>query len=178
MAEHRKKERRTYLNDFQADDSGTYSYQGAYYVRQGDRKTLLREAAELWGGCAILAGATIINGCIPAPGMGNCFYVLLPYMVQLLAAVSAALAVCRMRAGRSPLREYVYQASVQKLPFRSGLAAVCAGITVAGEGIYVVIHGTDGKTGSAVLFFLMEIAAVMAAVTVYRCIRKMKWTEK
>lgn len=178
MAEHSKKERRAYLNDFHSDDSGTYSYQGAYYVLQGDSKRICREMAELWGSCAVLAGVTIANGYIPAPGMGNCFYVLLPYLVQLLAAVSAGLAVFRMGTGRKPLREYVYQASVLKLPFRFGLAAVGAGVTFGGEGIYLMIHGADDQAGFAVLFLLLEAAALVSAVIAYRGVFRMKWTVK
>ena len=175
MPKDEKKGRRAYLNDFKKDASGKYSYTGKVYHFQENGKSRKRVYGEtvLW--CVVLAGATLVNGCIPAPGMTSCFYLLLPYMIQFLFAVSVCYVTGRMIAGGDPIREYQYEGSVLKLPFRTGGTMVFAGILLAAEVVYLLTVGTEGAFGTAVCFLILEALTMAASWMLRREIKSQKW---
>lgn len=76
--QHKKHNRREHLNDFHLNVAGEYVYDGALYACQSDDTKQRRSKRAVWGMAAILTVAVAAGGCIPAPGMQNCFYVLLP----------------------------------------------------------------------------------------------------
>ena len=84
MAEEKKRRgRRAHLNDFYRDVSGNYIYTGTCYVCTAapqERTALLRR---LWLLAAVMVVSVVTGGCIPAPGMGGSFYLLLPYMAEV-----------------------------------------------------------------------------------------------
>ena len=84
--QHKKHSRREHLNDFHLNVAGEYVYDGALYACQSSEEKQHRIKRAVWGMVAILIVAVIAGGCIPAPGMQNCFYVLLPYLGEFLAA--------------------------------------------------------------------------------------------
>ena len=112
MAE-QKKGRRAYLKDFRKNEHGEYSYKGDLYEYKGS--DLLWKKGILFALCAVLLAAEITAGCVSAPGMDNCFYVLLPYAAGLTGCASVCLAICNLCAGNNPLRAYVYEKSVLKI---------------------------------------------------------------
>ena len=88
--QHKKHSRREHLNDFHLNVAGEYVYDGALYACQSDDAKQRRLKRAVWGMAAILIVAVIAGGCIPAPGMQNCFYVLLPYLGEFLARGEAS----------------------------------------------------------------------------------------
>lgn len=163
MTEKQRRGCRAYLNDIKINENGEYVYQGTYYIWNEEKKSRRRVLGELWVSCIVMLAAAVGAGCLPAPGVGNCAYVLLPYVAEVMAAVSVCWALARLSAGGNPLREYVYLATVDKLPGRVVLTAVFAGAAAVGEGIYVIKNGIQGKIGIIVLFIFLEIAALAAA---------------
>lgn len=83
-------------------------------------KTMMQSSADLsaavWGMAAILTVAVAAGGCIPAPGMQNCFYVLLPYLGEFLGAASVIWALAKLGTDWGTVREYNYKKSVAVLP--------------------------------------------------------------
>ena len=72
--QHKKHSRREHLNDFHLNVAGEYVYDGALYACQSDDAKQRRIKRAVWGMAAILTVAVAAGGCIPAPGMQNCFY--------------------------------------------------------------------------------------------------------
>lgn len=68
----------------------------------------------VWIMAAALALAVVAGGCIPAPGMQNCFYVLLPYLGEVVAAASVVWALAKLGTDWREVREYNYE---KALPF-------------------------------------------------------------
>ena len=112
---------------------------------------------------AVLMAAMIINGCIPAPGMAGCFYVLLPYAAQVVSAAALGVALLSVATAGNPLREYQYEAAVKKIPMRSRLAAIFAGASVLGELLYLIQNGAGNAAGMAALFLVLEVIACVCA---------------
>lgn len=163
MAE-RKTSRRIYLKDFEKNADGSYAYRGTVYQYQGQAKHLLLIKVRLGILCACMLAALISAGCTAAPGMDNCIYVLLPYACGLLAGISSAWAFLRFCAGGQSIREYVYLASLPKLPFRLLLCASAGGLAVVGEAVFLLRNGAAQQTGAAFLFLTLEVIACICAM--------------
>lgn len=163
MAGKQKKGRQAYLNDIKINENGQYVYQGTYYIWNEEKKSRKRALGELWASCMVMLAAAVGAGCLPVPGVGNCVYVLAPYVAQIMAVVSVCWALARLSAGGNPLREYVYLATMDKLPKRTALTAVFAAAAAVGEGIYVIKNTIQEKIGIIILFIFLEIAALAAA---------------
>lgn len=200
MPETKKKKRRAYLDSFRKNEEGRYDYTGnVYYFAgndieennaegndfagnsperngfRGNGEALRPCLMKLWLLGAVLLGCLIAAGCISVPGMDNCFYVLLPYAAALMAGISVLWALGRMTAGGNPLKEYVYQASVEKLPERAVMTVFFAAAAAAGEAVYICLHGAEGKPAGFCVFMLLNFAAAGAALMLRREIKTMKW---
>lgn len=174
----KKKGRRAYLNDFHKNVEGQYEYAGERYEYCGDEKSRRRAAAGLMGGALLLVALILGEGCIPVPGLSRTFYVLLPYMVELMGGVSACIAAGRLLTAEYPLREYVYQSTIQKLPFRGAAAAFGAGLTLAGETVYLIRNGSEGMIWYVALFYILQAAALLIAILLFCGSGKMEWKRR
>ena len=165
------KARKSYLKDFKKDKDGKYVYQGDWYRYQYGQMSRQGLLARLWGMCAVLVCTAVAAGCVPAAGMDECFYVLLPYAVSVVSGISVCWSLGRLTAGGEKIRSYVYETSCSKIPFRSAVAAVLNGfcekntdITVKLSGGELVICYTDEAvfmTGEAKTVFTGEVEVSM-----------------
>ena len=119
----KRRGRRSFLNDFKADDSGQYSYMGNVHVYEGSvpYKTERQRVIVL---TAMMCASAVAIGCIPAPSMlgYNNFYVVPFFIIELVAVFITAWAAIRLAAGGSELREYVYEKTVKAIPNRAPAA--------------------------------------------------------
>lgn len=176
MAGEKKRQgRRAHLNDFYRDVSGSYVYTGACYVcaaGERQRAALLRR---LWLLTAVMAAAVVAGGCIAAPGMSRCFYVLLPYAAEVGCTGSVVWAMTRWQAREYPMREYVYKATVKALPGRCAAEAAAAGAGAAAEVVYLLLSGAGGRGAMAALYLLLKAAALAAALLARRTVLRSAW---
>ena len=166
---------RAYLNDFQRIVSGEYVYIGATYTFVSDsgksRKSVLRL---LWAFCGLAAASGVAQGFIPAGGMRNCAYVLIPFGLEIICAGCVIWALIQLSANKDPIREYVYVATVDVLPRRCILTAISAGLSCVGELIYALLHLGENTAGTWFLALLMAVAAA-SSVMAFRVIRSTYW---
>lgn len=167
MAE-KKKGRRAHLDAFKKNEKGEYIYTGKLYAFDETAIRWKTAVIRLGAAWAVLMAAMIVNGCIPAPGMTGCFYVLLPYAAQVVSAAALGVALLSLATAGNPLREYQYEAAVRKIPLRSRLAVVFAGVTVLGELLYLIQNGAENAAGMAVLFLILEMISCACAIGVYK----------
>lgn len=182
MAEEKKKKRRAYLEGYQRDQAGKYVWHGELYTFQGSgrqaaERELRRELGKLWGLCGGMMAALIAAGCITAPGMDNCFYVILPYGAGMAAGVSVCWALYRFTTGGNPLKSYVYSASVKALPRRTALAALCAVLCIAGDILFVCRGGLEGKLLDFVLFLAMNGLFAASSLLMRRRVLTLRFTQ-
>ena len=170
-----RKKKHSKLEYFQRNAAGEYIYTGKHmaYVPQGkSRKRLL---GELWTLGVVGAICLLSSGFLPLGSFRGCFYVLIPYIAALLAAISCLWTISELTGGGDPLRQYVHDATVLKLPGRAMLSAVAALLCMLGEGLYCILHGIDGGAGTLAAFFLLECIGAAAMVLLFRCIRGAVW---
>lgn len=173
----KRRGRRAYLNDFQPTAGGGYKYTGALYTYQGAEKPLRRALTELGLCCCLAACFIIVAGCLPAAGMKNQFYLLIPYACTFVSAISMVWAFGRLVSGKDPLREYVYLATVKKIPLRSKMTIILAGILLIAEIIHIVIIGFENEAFSTLIFILLIILTMTASWLANTLIHHMKWAK-
>ena len=153
MAEQKKKKkgRRSYLADFRKDASGNYKYTGNIYAFDGtekERKSYIIKLGILSFLSAALAAAQEL---LPGTRMSNQFYVLIPWLLQFLAASSVCWAYVRLAYGGNRLREYVWEGSDRKIPRRVVFTLIFSLATALAEIIYISINGLGDRAVSTVL---------------------------
>ena len=173
--EEKKKGRKAYLNDFKQNKDGKYVYTGNRYAYRGQGISLESILFKLWlfGVCA--AAVCVAGGFIPAAGVNHCPYVLLPYMAGLLFSISVCWGVGRLTAGGARLREYVYQATVEKIPGRSAACGICMALALAGEILYIILNGAGKEPAYSALFLVLMAAGAAGSFGVRCVMSKVQW---
>ena len=174
MEENNKKKRRAYLDDFKQTAQGDYEYKGNHYVWDGTKESLKKELIVLWIYAGVMIALIVAAGCLPVQSMINCVYVILPFTVCFICAVSVIWGLVRMTSGGATLRAYVYDATVEQIPLRAVGTMLGAAATIAGELVYLIRNGFEGKT--AAIFFLIALAAAFVLLYFLRIrMQKMCW---
>lgn len=171
----RRRRRRAYLDDYKINEAGQYEYQGARYKWTVDDEGRLALQRRLRLMAALAVALALLAGCIPAPGVGQSAYLILPYCIGVVAAISLCFAVWRMCGEKDPMRGHVYKASVKKIPFRGILTAVFAALSLAGEIIYLLRNGFGGMLIYGILFLLLEAAVLALAVCILQKLGSLEW---
>ena len=177
MAQEKKRRgRRAYLDDFQKTATGEYVYTGQlHYYETGSiprRKALLW----LWLMTGAMAAAQVLSGCVPAAGMSNTFYVLLPYAGGLLSVASVVWLMCRLAAGGDPLRHYVYTGTVAQMRVRGYLVLIFSALTLAGEAVFLILHGVGTVLAGTIVFLVCQMICLGAALAWKSFAKKLSWS--
>lgn len=172
-----KRGENSYLNDFHPNLAGEYIYDGALYACQSDPDTQKKSRRRLWGCTALLLLAALLSGSIPAPGMQNCFYVILPFLGELIAAVSVVWAVVKLGRDWNAVREYVYERTVPALPGRALCVAAFAAAGILCELLYVILSGHGGQLFYAFLFVILKVISLICALTIRRKLKCLNWAK-
>lgn len=156
--------RRSYLNDFKRTADGGYVYEGTVYRFCVPAKAQTALRVRLGFGAAAAAAAVIGSGCINAAGMSNTFYVILPF----IAEVSALFALCwqtgRLLAAGEKMRAYVFEPVRRRLPLAALLLSVFALLGLLCAGVYLLLHGWEGKPFLSLLYLALKAAAAAIAL--------------
>ncbi len=165
------------MEHFHRNAAGEYIYSGAHYVYATQEIPRRRALGELWVYTGLALGAFLAGGCIRVPGLGGCAYVLLPYVAGVIASGSLIWTMGQLSAGGDPLREYVYQVTVKRLPRRMLMMGAAACLSLVGEGVYLLSQGGAGRTGLGVVFMLSEALAAVCGALGWRRGRGLSWTK-
>ena len=157
----------SYLNDFHLNVSGEYVYEGELYALE-DKPQHAAKKKKFWVLTALLTAVSVAGGCLPAPGMRNCFYVILPYLGVAWAAV-------RLGTNWSAVREYVYERSVPVLPRRAAAAAVFAALGAVAEIVFLAVAAEERHLPWGAVYLLLKAVGVFAAWEIRRLFLASNW---
>lgn len=169
--------RKPYLNDFHKSDSGAYAYKGALYSYIPKNKSLKQALVQLWALYGSLLLVAIAAGCLPNTGIQNTAYIILPYTILLIASIRLCWAMGRLTAGGNPLREYIYQASVLKLPIWSIVVAILAILSILGEIIFLFLHEMQSSLIPHFLLIALLLYVCIIAFWARHIIRQLQWSK-
>lgn len=170
MARKEKRGRAGKASYFVPAGQGKYVYSGPLYSPAPESEITAKKASvrRVLFGVSVTA-LSAVCGFLPVPGMSNTFYVIVPYALTLIFA-----AVSLWKAGRiaywggENLREYVYNATVGRLPVLLPLCALFAVLSIAGEALYFILNGVDKSELPFAVIFLLISAAVLALSLIWR----------
>lgn len=144
------------------------------YVDGG--RTRKRLLLELW----ILGAAAMIcllaGGFLPVESFRGCGYVLFPYMVALLAAVAVLWYLGELTGGGEPLKTYVYESTVPRIPRLAVLSALTAVLCVLGQAIRCAKNGSCSR--AELLFMLLEAVGAVLMVLLRQSLMRAQWVKR
>ncbi len=170
-----RNKRHSKLEYFQRNAAGEYIYTGKHMSYVSTEKSRKRLLLELWGLGTAGTICLLLSGFLPLRSFRGCFYVLLPYMIALVAAISCLWTIGELTGGGDPLRQYIHDATVLKLPGRAMVSAVAALACISGEIVSCALNGADGEIGALIAFFLLLAVGAGAMVLLRRRIRGAVW---
>lgn len=164
------------IDDFHVSVSGEYIYDGA--VHTWDTPGLPRKKAMLllWAYTAVASVGIIAAGCVPAAGMRSCPYVLLPYTGALIGQAAVVWLMCRLSAGGDPLRDYIFNATAGKFHLRGVCALSLCALTLAGNGLYLLLNGAHGLIPGTAAFWLLMAMSAAAELMWLRLTARLRWS--
>lgn len=175
MGKKKRQGRRAYLNDFQKTAEGTYQYVGQRVSWPGPGQgTAKAMVARLWRWMALGLAASVGAGCISGTGMDGRPFVTLPYMVALVLGACALWSLGRLTGAEQPMRAYVYQATVERLPRLTLAWAVCAGAALVGELVNLFLPDFSGRVEMGGAFLLLEGIALASALLFRQMVSRSK----
>lgn len=176
MADNSKKRgRRDYLSDIQPNLAGEYVYTGEHWSYVAGDRSYSRAIIEIIVFSLLSLAAAVAAGLVRAGGMSNCFYVLFPYIAELIAVFTLQLAVYKLAVKGKRLRAYDYSSSVEKIPVRALLSAVFSGIGTVCIIIFVILNGIDGSLGEISLLFLAKAVAIVSPICLRKLMAALRW---
>lgn len=157
MEENRKtkRDKKAYLNSFQLNDKGEYVYQGKLYVAKDySLKKYLTDFVLPWTVAFILS---LICGMIPADGMKNCFYVILPWLWCLLSCVLTGNHIISLCFSYREIRGYRLEKAVAGMPSVTGSGVVSSCFTVLSMFLYLILNRDLSHILTDLFFVLAHI---------------------
>lgn len=172
MAKKEKKNKESYLRDFEEVSDGSYVYTGkTWHAEPGMRCRLL---IKLWLLQALMLAAAVLPGFMTTAGLLNTFYVIIPYVFWLISGFYLAYTLGNMTFGGNPLRDYVYKRSVARLESLAMLplgGAVCTAFALA----LFLLRGGQGE--GDLLCFICCAAQILSSLMMRRFHVSQIWSE-
>lgn len=174
MGDEKKKRRmrRPELEFFAPTAGGEMVYTGGYHGIEGGEAAFRRGMVLRWVTSLGALAALLAAGFLPVAGMNGAVYVLLPYAAALITAGSAVWCVGRMTRNGYPMRTYVYEATVPRLPARNVAVAVLNILTALGEGAHLLLTGTNERNFAIEFIFLVFLLTSAAFALAHKGLKK------
>ena len=180
MARKEKRGRAGKASYFVPATSGKYVYSGPLYSPDESSITAKKANVRRMLFSIGITALSAICGFLPVPGLGNTFYVLVPYALTLIfAAVSLWKAGRIAHWGGENLREYVYNTTVVRLPWLLVLCVLFAVLSVIGEALYLILNGINKADLPFVIIFFFISAAVSVSTLIWRKVEtSIQWNKR
>ncbi len=153
--------RREHLNDFRAELNGEYIYEGAYYVPVSGSLADFCKKTRILTAIAVLLG--FCPGFIIGVPDANGLHLMLPWIAQLITAVTLISSAMKLKAEDKGLRGYRYRKSVEVYPVRLLTLAIFAAVELVCAAVHIFTSGG----GPLAPLLLALVSALCAACTLY-----------
>lgn len=174
MADEKKKRRgrRAYLEDFHQNVAGEYIYTGQTHAWKAPRGKTLRK---LWL-CAIAAiGAAVAAGCVPNTGMERRVWALIPYVLMLISSGVQGWLLYKLTDGGDPVRDYVWKASVPRLPAAGIVTGILALASIVTEIANIFAPNFAETLPFALGLIGLDVLAGATSVVLSRTVKGLEW---
>ena len=180
MAEKKEKKkkpgRKAYLNDIQPNLEGEYVYTGKHYHFVPGKKSWERASREIAFFSILTLAAFAGAGFTEAGGMGNCFYVLIPYMAEAISLFLLLWSGGKMAFKGGKIREYIFKSSAARIPGACLCTAAFAALGIVCISVFLVLNGTDGSVGELAALYLCKVLSIVSALLLRRLMKSLSWS--
>lgn len=173
----KRRRRRDYLNDYRTLPEGGVVYIGKTYAYSGD-KPWKRSLAKLWLSAGLAVCCILLCGIIPAKGMMNTFYIIIPWLLAFTGVCSVIWTLCRISVPQGELKADAYRAAVSDLPVRSVFTAICGAVTVIAQAAGLAFGGFGKKPAADICLMLLMAASAALTTFVRRLAGKLCFEER
>ena len=161
-----------FLDNFRPGADGRYVYTGDTYTLKGDRKKSYLIMSLL---CAAIALLTVGSGFINAAGMNNTFYVIIPYVGEIICMFVILWNSTRIIYAGQNVRAYIYEPCVPRVYSGALALSVFSLIALIGSVVFTVLHGFEGKTLQCIIYWVLKLVTVPFGIALNRFVRKLEW---
>ncbi len=166
--------RKSHLNDFKMNAEGKYIYTGAVYTLQNHKQAGVRLG--LLTAFAFLS--VISSGFINAAGLNNTFYVIIPYILEVVCLFTLCWNTVRLLWARGKFREYVYSPVKNRIPSASLALGIFAGLGFICSVLFMVLHGFETKPVQCIIYLILKAADITLAIIIYKYFPTLIWEQK
>lgn len=166
MTEKKKKHRREYLNDFKLQDGGEYKFEGEIFTVQTDDWDGLRK--NIWFRTALVIVLVLVSGFLPSAGMINTFYVILPYMAEVVTAALFVWGIYKMTKGTEKIRSYIYEKTYPRFHGQLFVITVLSAMVSVGEVIHLLIDGAGDRLVFTIVNILIQVLVFLVSGNLMR----------
>lgn len=177
MAPEKKKKRRAYLDDYKITGDGKYVYTGNLYYHNEGKFSLKALLTLLWVLCALCAFCCVFSGFADFNDAFRQIYIILPYFCEVLGIGGTVWALVRLSFGKDPLKEYVYTASVNRLPVWSTITFCSALLGLAGAVLHFFMCNENLHLFTAILYIALKAVCAAGALAFRQIIKNESWSK-
>lgn len=161
MAEKKKRDKKSYLRDFEKKPDGSYVYTGkTWHADEAVRRRIL---VKLWALQALMLISVFLPGFVTTAGLLNTFYVIIPYVFWFISDLVLAYTLGSMTFGGNPLKDYIYERSVLQYIPRTVFPLAGAVLTALALLVFILRDGSgEGKIVCFVCCALQSAASFLA----------------
>lgn len=167
-----------HLNDFRSDGSGGYVYGGNTYVYDGTPRDRRRYLAFVAAGAAAALVLAVIPECMPPVPMSRSFITVLPWLAESICVFLLCWSSVRLLFRAGELREYIYRATVPRIPRRLLATAVCSFAAAAAQIAYIAVFGFEGNAVFLLARPLCSLASGISCLLFRTAIKDCRWITK
>ncbi len=161
-----------FLDNFKLGPDGKYVFTGDTFSLKGDWK---KQYLKLSLMNVALALCVIGSGLINAAGMNNTFYVIIPYVVEVICLFVLLWNSVRIVYAGQVVRSYIYQPGFSRVCEGAVAIAVFSLLALIGSVIFTALHGFEGKTLQCIFYWVLKLITVLFGVTLNRFAVKLEW---
>ncbi len=173
MADKKPHGLRPWLDDIQLEDSGQYAYKGSHMKFSGDDAAYRAFRVKLGVCAALLAAATVAAGFLDVGELDNTYWVLIPYMLEVVLTAAFVWAAARLLLNVAVVRSYVFAQTARRLPVLAVLIALSAAATAVAAAVLLALRRSiDLSCG---IYLLLHAADCACALIAFRVLRGAKW---
>ncbi len=167
-----------HLKDFKKNSDGSYEYVGETYICDRSRKSFTVKTVSLSVAAFV---CVIVCGVIPAKGMLNTFYVMLPLLLEIIFSAIVCYKTVRLSLASYPVRQYEYKKTVVPMPYYAVALAAFSAIRLVSYIVYLCLNAKSEmifENESAYVILLLTLNSIIMITSIYIAISfgKSRWT--
>ena len=162
--------KKDYLKDFRTSEAGEPVYTGELWrIRE---QSTFRKAAVL---LLAASGSCVGSGCLSSSGASDAFYVILPFIGEMVCLFLLWWSFYKLLAERGRIRDYIKTASAGRISGAAAALTVLALAGLAASVFYLARHGAGESLLSAAAYPVLKLLTAAAAFAGRKIFAGIRW---